>query len=99
HASLGLPISQVYAESWEQSRAYFEGPWQTGRAAVVENTRFLIHRKVPLQELFVDVSYVPVLDENGDTAGIHLVLLEKTESVVGPRRTRILQACSQDAAN
>ena len=98
HAALGLPILQVYREVADVLGPIFANIWTQAQPHVLENQRFFICGQVPHQELYIDVSYVPVLNNAGLSDGILLTMLEKTDGIIGPRRARILQECSMRAA-
>ena len=96
--ALGLPLDRVFPEVWDTFGPIFTNIMQTGVPHIIDDQLFLIRRQVPLQEIYVEASYIPILTPDGAPAGVYVTCIERTESVVGPRRTRLLQQVSLQAA-
>jgi signal transduction histidine kinase len=91
---LGMPGRVAWSEIWDSGvrlHALLDGVVRTGEAFSARDLLFVIDRYGFDEETYFDVSYDPVRDESGATAGVFCIVTETTGRVVGERRLALLK--------
>ena len=71
---------------------------QRGETSFLENQRIFINRNGYLEETFFTFSLSPILDENGEVAGLFHPVTETTGTMLTQRRTRALKDVTDNAS-
>ncbi|MGI2905108.1 GAF domain-containing sensor histidine kinase [Tolypothrix sp. VBCCA 56010] len=88
--TLGSPGQEHWSEIWHILDPLFEGVFQTGQPAYVEDMQMFINRNGYLEEVYLTFSFSPIRDESGEVAGIFHPIMETTAQVISSRRLRTL---------
>ncbi|MDF5708461.1 MAG: ATP-binding protein [Nostoc sp. S4] len=88
--TLGSPGQEHWSEIWHILDPLFEGVFQTGQPAYVEDLQMFINRNGYLEEVYLTFSFSPIRDESGEVAGIFHPIMETTAQVISSRRLRTL---------
>ncbi|MEP7126168.1 MAG: GAF domain-containing protein, partial [Byssovorax sp.] len=96
-AAMGARASETFAESWHIIGPMFDDV-RRGIACGSKDWMLPLDRNGYLEECFFTFSYSPILDEGGVVGGVHVTVVETTESVLEARRLRALKALSDQLA-
>jgi len=91
---LGVPV----AEGWPEVRAFnlqVVATCMAGGALTYENQHFLLYRDGRPDDVWLDLTYSPVLDERGMPGGTLAVVIETTERNLANERLNIAQEAGQ----
>ncbi|WP_421108369.1 hypothetical protein [Streptomyces sp. NEAU-S77] len=89
--ALGRSGRDVFPENWELSAApLFESVWESRKPSLVTDRAFVIQRRGFLEQSYFDVSFQPLLLEDGTVGGVLCVVTETTARVLSERRLRLL---------
>ncbi|MEH1841864.1 MAG: ATP-binding protein [Nostoc sp.] len=88
--TLGSPGQENWSEIWHILDPLFEGVFQTGQPAYLENLQMFINRNGYLEEVYLTFSFSPIRDESGKVAGVFHPIMETTAQVISSRRLRTL---------
>lgn len=84
---LGHPGRECWGEIWDIIGPMLEGVMTTGIATWPEDTPFFFNRKLPREEVYVRLTYSPILSVDGTRVeGVFTPCTETTDQVIGPRR-------------
>ncbi|MBN9320127.1 MAG: PAS domain S-box protein [Caulobacterales bacterium] len=82
---LGRPASEGWAELWDDLKPLLDGVMTTGETVAAKDRPFQIDRQGFLEEVFFDISYSAVRDEDGGVAGVMCIVSETTKRVLAER--------------
>ncbi|WP_238382881.1 hybrid sensor histidine kinase/response regulator [Cognatilysobacter segetis] len=82
--ALGRPFQQIWSEIWDDIQPLIERAL-AGEATYVENLPLRMHRRGFDEQTWFTFSYSPVVDEQGDIAGMYCACTETTASVLAER--------------
>ncbi|MFC0006169.1 SpoIIE family protein phosphatase [Micromonospora siamensis] len=88
--AIGQPAREHWPETWDVLEPLLEGVHRTGEPYRGQDHPFVIYRHGFLEDVFFDVSYDPVRDDDGTITGVFCLVTETTGRVVGERRLRAL---------
>lgn len=89
--ALGRSGRDVFPENWDLSAApLFESVWKSRKPSLVTDRSFAIQRRGFLEQSYFDVSFQPLLLEDGAMGGVLCVVTETTARVLSERRLRLL---------
>ncbi|GAA6614917.1 ATP-binding protein [Scytonema sp. NUACC26] len=88
--TLGSPGQENWSEIWHILDPLFEGVFQTGQPAYLENLQMFLNRNGYLEEVYLTFSFSPIRDESGEVAGVFHPIMETTAQVISSRRLRTL---------
>ena len=94
-AAMGRPACQSWTELWDDLGPLLEGVRGSGQTLSARDRAFQIERLGYLEEVYFDISYSPVHDEQGDVAGVMCIVSETTPRVLGEQALRKEQAFRQ----
>jgi PAS domain S-box-containing protein len=83
---LGLPMAQVFPETWSEVRPIFDTVIAEGIEVAARDQRFLIERDGKRQEGYFDFACSPIPDDAGTVRGVLVLCSETTERVLNERR-------------
>ncbi len=86
--ALGMSIREVRSGIWDDVEPVLERVMTQGETVHLENQPFRITRSSHVDDAYFDVSYSPIYNEEGQTGGTLLVLIETTERVVLEQRLK-----------
>jgi signal transduction histidine kinase len=89
--ALGAPVKQVWTEVWPQLEVDFLYVRSTGKAISRHNVPFVINRIGHDEETYFDYTLSPILDNQGEVAGMFNTAIETSYKVIGSRRSAVLQ--------
>ena len=89
-AALGEPAAEHWSELWDVLEPLFTGVVESGTAYRGTDHPFLLERHGFLEQTYFDVSYDPLLVEDGSVGGVFCIVSETTGRVLGERRIRTL---------
>ena len=90
--ALGRPAREVVAEVWEFSGPMFDMVVRERKPfRALADQLFPINRNNYLEEVYFAFSKSPIPDDDGNVAGVLVVLLETTERVLEERRRHLLR--------
>ena len=78
------------SETWEVLGPLLDGVRRTGEATRGEDHPFLLHRHGFVEQVYFDISYDPIRDDDGSVNGVFCFVNETTGRVIGERRLRAL---------
>ncbi|MET0338346.1 MAG: PAS domain S-box protein, partial [Caulobacter sp.] len=86
-------------EGWGEVADFNDHVMEVGLAGGTLHYRdqeLTLHRNGAPEQVWMDLDYSPVLDEDGEPAGVFCILAETTERVAAERRTQFLVSLSDD---
>jgi nitrogen-specific signal transduction histidine kinase len=89
--ALGAPVQQVWTEVWPQLEDDFISVRKTGKAISRHDVPFVLNRNGFNEETYFDYTLSPILDSQGQVAGLFNTVIETSYKVIGSRRSAILQ--------
>jgi two-component sensor histidine kinase len=97
--ALGRPARENWAELWDDLEPLLRRVRDTGETVFAKDRPFYIERHGYPENVYFDISYSPVQDENGEVAGVLCIVSETTERVIAQRelaraQDRLTQALS-----
>jgi PAS domain S-box-containing protein len=96
---LGAPARDCWREVWPEIGPMLEGVVSTAQATWSEDLLMHIARRLPREEVFVRLSYGPILrPDGGGVDGIFCPCTETTERVIGQRRLDTLHRLGSRSA-
>ncbi|MBQ1036581.1 SpoIIE family protein phosphatase [Micromonospora sp. C81] len=87
---IGQPARQHWAETWAVLGPLLDGVRSTGRSYRGEDHPFLLDRYGFVEQTYFNVSYDPILGDDGSVSGVYCIVNETTGRVLGERRLRAL---------
>ncbi|KDE97795.1 histidine kinase [Mycolicibacterium aromaticivorans JS19b1 = JCM 16368] len=94
--ALGRPLSEVWAEIWDDVGPRVGRVLATGEATWDEGLMLFLERSGYPEETYHTFSYSPLRDEAGQVVGVLCVVSEDTERVIGERRMATLRHLGSD---
>lgn len=88
--ALGRPARENWAELWDDLGPLLRRVLETGETVFANDRPFHIERHGYPEDVYFDISYSPVRDEEGKVGGILCIVNETTERVVVQERQRLL---------
>ncbi|WP_433231777.1 SpoIIE family protein phosphatase [Micromonospora sp. CA-248260] len=88
--ALGRPAREHWAETWDVLGPLLDGVRRTGESYRGENHPFLLDRHGFVEQVYFDISYDPIRDDDGSVNGVFCFVNETTGRVIGERRLRAL---------
>ncbi|CAN5857410.1 hypothetical protein BH23GEM7_BH23GEM7_25050 [soil metagenome] len=84
---LGMPTSQVWPEVWHLNEPLFERALRGEQVGLKEALYSLARRgpDAPPDDVYVDLSFSPILDESGSVGGVLVTLIDATAEVENRR--------------
>ncbi|MEU0839744.1 SpoIIE family protein phosphatase [Streptomyces sp. NPDC005962] len=90
-AALGRSGRDVFPENWELSAGpLFDTVRESRKPSLVTDRSFVLQRRGFLEQSYFDVSFQPLLLEDGAVGGVLCVVTETTARVLSERRLRLL---------
>jgi PAS domain S-box-containing protein len=86
--ALGRPASENWAELWDDLEPLLRGVRETGETFFAKDRPFVIERHGYMENVFFDISYSAVPEENGEVGGVLCIVSETTERVLAERQLR-----------
>lgn len=96
-AAMGARAKETFAEIWQTIGPMFADV-RRGVATGLKDWMLPLERNGYTEECFFTFSYSPIRDESGAVGGVHVTVMETTESVLEARRLRALKALSDQLA-
>jgi signal transduction histidine kinase/two-component SAPR family response regulator len=90
-AAIGRPAQEVWSEIWHIIGPMLDEVFETGKSTWLENVLFFFDREISREEVYVTLSYSPILGSNGKVEGIFCPCTETTQTVIGARRLETLR--------
>ncbi len=97
--SLGKSGRIVWAEIWDVIGPMLENVLRTGEATWSDDLLLFLERHGYPEETYHTFSYSPILDEEGNVAGVFTAVTQTTEKVIGERRLRTLRDLAARSAD
>ncbi|SCE64091.1 SpoIIE family protein phosphatase [Micromonospora mirobrigensis] len=97
--ALGRPARENWAETWDVLEPLLERVRHTGEPYHGQDHPFVLHRQGFLEDVYFDISYDPVRDDDGSITGVFCFVSETTGRVVGERRLRALAELGSELAD
>ncbi|TRX76880.1 response regulator [Pseudomonas mangiferae] len=92
HATaLGRPMREVWAEVWDAVRDRVQTVYEQGLSTWDRDLLLILERAGYPEETYHTFSYSPLLDDQGQVAGLFCAVAEETERVVSERRLASLR--------
>lgn len=88
--ALGRPARESWTELWDDLEPLLRRVLETGETVFAKDRPFYIERHGYPENVYFDISYSPVRDEEGKVAGVLCIVNETTERVVAEERQRLL---------
>ncbi|GGM29748.1 SpoIIE family protein phosphatase [Micromonospora yangpuensis] len=88
--AIGQPARVWWTETWEVLGSLLDGVRRSGRSYQARDHPFLLDRYGFLEDVYFDVSYDPILSDDGTVDGVLCLVNETTGRVLGERRLRAL---------
>lgn len=88
--ALGRPARESWAELWDDLEPLLRRVLETGETVFAKDRPFYIERHGYPENVYFDISYSPVRDENSKVAGVLCIVCETTERVIAEERQRLL---------
>jgi signal transduction histidine kinase/ActR/RegA family two-component response regulator len=98
HPSMGLRLSETWAEIFDVVGPMMQGVLATGQATWAEDSFLLIDRYGFLEDTYFTFSYSPVADAGGRPCGVLATAVETTDRVLDARRLRVVHDLSSQTA-
>lgn len=97
--ALGRPARENWEELWDDLEPLLRGVRETGETLSAKDRPFYIERHGYPENVYFDISYSPVRDEQGRVAGVLCIVNETTQRVVAQQQLartqeRLTQALS-----
>lgn len=89
-ALLGMKVLEGWPEAAELNRRVLDTVLSGGTLSLREQRLVLNRRGLP-EDCWLDLDYMPILDENGRPAGVFAIVVETTERVRAEQRLKIAQ--------
>ena len=83
--ALGRPAVQSWTELWDDLEPLLASVRLTGETVAARDRPFRIERRGYLEEVFFDISYSAVRDDDGTVAGVLCLVRETTDHVLATR--------------
>src|SRR5690348_7559802 len=74
--ALGRPASENWAELWDDLEPLLRGVRETGETFFAKDRPFVIERHGYMENVFFDISYSAVPEENGEVGGVLCIVSE-----------------------
>ncbi|MEZ0357393.1 SpoIIE family protein phosphatase [Mycobacterium sp. SA01] len=94
--ALGRPLSEVWAEIWDDIGPRIDRVLATGEATWDEALMLFLERSGYPEETYHTFSYSPLRDDAGHVVGVLCVVSEDTDRVIGERRMATLRHLGSD---
>lgn len=88
---LGRSARDCWKELWPTVGPILDSVFATGLATWSEHALLVLHRNLPLEEVYVTMSYSPIVGPHGTVDGIFCACQETTEVVLATRRQKTLR--------
>jgi two-component sensor histidine kinase len=88
--ALGRPAQENWAELWEDLGPLLKSVLETGETVFARDRPFYIERHGYPENVYFDISYSAVRDEDGAVGGVLCIVSETTERVIAQQRQRLL---------
>jgi two-component sensor histidine kinase len=88
--ALGRPASENWAELWDDLEPLLRRVLATGETVFAKDRPFYIERHGYPEDVYFDLSYSPVRNEEGKIGGVLCIVSETTERVVAQERQSLL---------
>ncbi|MGO1341520.1 MAG: YeiH family protein, partial [Cellulosimicrobium funkei] len=85
-SALGAPVRAVWPEIWDDIEPLFDAVLTEGRATWSEDMPLVMNRSGFDEETYFTFSYSPLVDDDGQIAGVLDIVTETTREVVNQRR-------------
>ncbi len=85
--ALGRPAVENWRELWSDLEPLLGSVRATGETVFAKDRPFYIERRGYGEEVFFDISYSPIQDEDGAVGGVFCIVAETTERVRAQRRS------------
>jgi serine phosphatase RsbU (regulator of sigma subunit) len=89
--ALGRPAREHWSELWDVLGPLLDGVRESGEAFSARDHPFTIERHGFREPVYFDISYDPVLSEDGEVEGVYCVVSETTQRVLSERRLNALR--------
>ncbi len=97
--ALGKPGRVVWAEIWPVIGPMLENVVRTGEATWSADLLLFLERYGYPEETYHTFSYSPIIDEQGQVAGVFTAVTQTTEKVISERQLALLHALAARAAD
>jgi len=97
--AFGRSVKEVWAEIWSDIGPRIQKVLTTRTATWDEALLLFLERNGYPEETYHTFSYSPLMDDEGQTAGVFCVVMEETARVIGARRLTTLRELSSDLAS
>ncbi|MFF0277127.1 SpoIIE family protein phosphatase [Streptomyces sp. NPDC004330] len=94
--ALGRPVSEVWAEVWQDVRHRVEHVLAGGEATWDEGLLLFLERSGFAEESYHTFSYSPLRDDEARVAGVLCVVSEETDRIIAERRMSTLRDLGSD---
>jgi PAS domain S-box-containing protein len=84
--ALGRPARENWAELWDDLQPLFDRVFLQGETVSAKDRPFVVERHGYREEVYFDISYSPVREDDGEIAGILCIVAETTERVRATNR-------------
>lgn len=88
---LGRSARDCWKELWPTVGPILDSVFETGLATWSEDSLLVLHRNLPLEEVYVTLSYSPIVGAHGSVEGIFCTCQETTDAVLDARRLKTLR--------
>ncbi len=88
--ALGRPARESWVELWDDLEPLLRRVIETGETVFAKDRPFYIERHGYPENVYFDISYSPVRDEDSKVARVLCIVCETTERVVAEERQRLL---------
>ncbi|KAK5327090.1 hypothetical protein LTR70_001832 [Exophiala xenobiotica] len=97
-AMMGCNAPDVFPDFWDYFVGVIKEMSETGQTASGEATRLLMERQGFLEETFFSWKLIPVIGDDGTLLGAYGAPEDRTNTVIGERRTLCVQTLTQRLA-
>ncbi|MEV0152248.1 SpoIIE family protein phosphatase [Micromonospora sp. NPDC050686] len=97
--ALGRPAREHWVETWDILEPLLDGVRGTGEPYRGQDHPFVLDRYGFLEDVYFDISYDPVRDDDGSITGVFCFVNETTGRVLGERRLRALAELGSELAD
>ncbi len=97
--ALGIPGRVVWAEIWPVIGPMLENVMRTGEATWSTDLLLFLERYGYPEETYHTFSYSPIIDEQGQVAGVFTAVTQTTEKVISERQLALLHELAARAAD
>ncbi|MBV8837218.1 MAG: PAS domain-containing protein, partial [Alphaproteobacteria bacterium] len=88
--ALGRPARENWAELWDDLEPLLRRVRETGETVFAKDRPFYIERHGYPENVYFDISYSPIRDEQGAVDGVLCIVCETTERVIAQERQQLL---------